>query len=69
MAKFSNINLIVKSKGYVLGKFCGELGLLFIFPLIILFFIKYKDDINFFKTFYFISQGFIYGLQVRKIDL
>ena len=69
MAKFSNINLIVKSKGYVLGKFFGELGLLFIFPLIILFFIKYKDDINFFKTFYFISQGFIYGLQVRKIDL
>ena len=69
LAKFTDINLILKSKGYVVGKFLGKIGIVFIPPLIILFFIKYKEDINLFKTFYFIFQGFNYALETREKDL
>ena len=68
MAKFSNINLIVKSKGYVLGKFL-ENWVCFLFSFNNFIFIKYKDDINFLRHFILFPKGLFMVCRLGKIDL
>ena len=60
LPKNSKIDLILKSKGYVLRRTFGNKGIILLIPLSIIFYFKYKSHINFINLFFNIYEGFQY---------